>query len=70
MLGALPDTAPNHSEPWTDILSDVKRLIIPSVTHWQSPRFFGYYPTGHSYPSVAASLLVDGLGALGINWVK
>lgn len=69
ILEAIPTTAPVTPEHWSNVLKDVERLIIPSLTHWQSPRFHGYFPTGHSYPSVVAGLLCDGLGALSLNWV-
>ena len=37
---SLPAAAPEKGEPFERILSDVEKLILPGVTHWQSPNFF------------------------------
>jgi aromatic-L-amino-acid/L-tryptophan decarboxylase len=40
-IGAsLPAHPPQSSEAIEDILRDVTDLILPGVTHWQSPNFF------------------------------
>ncbi|CAN6288266.1 unnamed protein product [Urochloa humidicola] len=36
----LPDAAPEHGEPLERVLVDVRRDILPWLTHWQSPSFF------------------------------
>jgi aromatic-L-amino-acid decarboxylase len=36
---SLPAEAPKSGEPFDRILKDVDRLILPGITHWQSPNF-------------------------------
>jgi aromatic-L-amino-acid decarboxylase len=48
----LPTAAPEHGEPFNAILADVDRLILPGVTHWQSPNFYAYFPANTSGPSI------------------
>jgi aromatic-L-amino-acid/L-tryptophan decarboxylase len=33
----LPEVAPENGEPMEDVLEDVRRDILPGLTHWQSP---------------------------------
>src|SRR5687767_11727910 len=50
------------------MLDDVDRLILPGITHWQSPNFFAYFPSNNSGPSILAELLAAGLGVQGMLW--
>jgi aromatic-L-amino-acid decarboxylase len=65
---ALPPEPPQHGEPFDALLADVERLILPGVTHWQSPNFFAYFPSNTSGPSILAELLSAGLGVQGMLW--
>jgi aromatic-L-amino-acid decarboxylase len=65
---ALPPSAPRRGEPFEAMLADVDRIIMPGVTHWQSPRFFAYFPANVSGPSVLGELLSAGLGIQGMLW--
>ncbi|MGE5286307.1 MAG: pyridoxal-dependent decarboxylase, partial [Micromonosporaceae bacterium] len=47
---ALPAEPPRAGEPFDDILRDLDRVILPGITHWQSPSFFGYFPANASGP--------------------
>jgi len=68
-VGALlPDRPPQTGEPWDAILGDVERVVLPNLTHWQSPSFFGYFPANASYPAMLADLLCAGLGVQGMLW--
>ena len=40
----LPETAPVHGESFEKLLKDVEELILPGLTHWQSPNFFAFFP--------------------------
>lgn len=64
----LPAAAPAHGESFDDILADLVPLIEPGLMHWQSPRFFGYFPANASPPSILAELLGAGLGQQGMLW--
>lgn len=64
----LPGSAPEQGEPWHDIFADVERIIMPGITHWQSPGFFGFFPANTSAPSVLGDLLSAGLTVQGMLW--
>jgi aromatic-L-amino-acid/L-tryptophan decarboxylase len=66
--GQLPPAPPDHGEPFEAILRDVERIILPGITHWQSPNFFGYFPSNNSPPSILGELLSAGLGVQGMLW--
>ncbi len=65
---ALPPAPPEHGEPFDALLADLDRIILPGITHWQSPNFFAYFPSNNSGPSILAELLSAGLGVQGMLW--
>ena len=65
----LPPSAPEHGEPFSAVLADLDRVVLPGVTHWQHPGFFGYFPANTSGPSVLGDLVSAGLGVQGMSWV-
>ena len=65
---ALPDQPPRNGEPFETILDDVGRVILPGVTHWQSPNFFAFFPSNTSGPSILGDLISSGLGVQGMIW--
>ena len=65
----LPDSPPEHGEDFEDILGDIEKLIMPGITHWQSPNFFAFFPANTSGPSILAELLSAGLGVQGMSWI-
>jgi aromatic-L-amino-acid decarboxylase len=65
---ALPADPPAQGEPFDALLQDVDRLILPGVTHWQSPNFFAYFPCNASGPGILGDLLSSGLGVQGMLW--
>ena len=65
---SLPPEPPQQGEPFEAILHDVEDLILPGITHWQSPNFFAYFPANASGPSMLGELLSAGLGVQGMLW--
>jgi aromatic-L-amino-acid decarboxylase len=65
---SLPAEPPLQGEAFETVLSDADRLIIPGITHWQSPNFFAFFPANTSGPSVLGELLSAGLGVQGMLW--
>ena len=51
----LPKSPPAAPESIDDIVSDLDRVVLPGITTWQHPRFFGYFPSN----ALFASLLGD-----------
>jgi aromatic-L-amino-acid decarboxylase len=65
---ALPPQPPAEGESFETILGDVEKIILPGLTHWQSPNFFAYFPTSTSGPAILGDLLSTGLGIQGMLW--
>ena len=65
---SLPPDPPRDGESFEAMLSDVEKLILPGVTHWQSPNFYAYFPCNASGPAILGDLLSSGLGAQGMLW--
>jgi aromatic-L-amino-acid/L-tryptophan decarboxylase len=59
---------PAQGEPFDAILADVESLILPGITHWQSPNFFAFFPANASGPGILGELLSAGLGVQGMLW--
>ena len=64
----LPESPPEEAEPFAAVLSDLDDVLMPGLTHWQSPRFFAYFATTGAEPGVLAELLIAGLNQVGILW--
>jgi aromatic-L-amino-acid/L-tryptophan decarboxylase len=63
----LPASPPEQPEDLATIISEIEKLK-PGFTHFQHPRFFGYFPSNAELSSVLGDLLSSGLGQLGLNW--
>ncbi len=64
----LPAAPPSKGEDFEKILEDLPNLILPGITHWQSPNFFAYFPSNTSGPAILGELLSAGLGVQGMLW--
>jgi aromatic-L-amino-acid/L-tryptophan decarboxylase len=64
----LPPQPPAQGESFEAILADMDRIIMPGITHWQSPNFFAYFPANTSGPSILGELISAGLGVQGMLW--
>jgi aromatic-L-amino-acid/L-tryptophan decarboxylase len=64
----LPATPPDQPEPFANVLADLDTLVLPGLSHWQHPRFFGYFPSNGLLSGVLGDLASTGLGVLGLAW--
>jgi aromatic-L-amino-acid decarboxylase len=64
----LPASPPDAPEPFDAIVADLDRIVVPGLSHWQHPRFFGYFPCNGSLASVLGDYVSTGLGVLGLAW--
>jgi aromatic-L-amino-acid decarboxylase len=64
----LPAAPPETGESFERLLADMDRVILPGITHWQSPNFFAFFPSNNSGPSILGDLLSSGLGIQGMLW--
>lgn len=64
----LPSAAPQESEPFDAVVRDLTKLILPACSHFQSPDFYGYFPSNSSLSAVLGDYVSTGLAQLGLNW--
>jgi aromatic-L-amino-acid decarboxylase len=64
----LPVSPPETPESFDAIFSDLEKIILPGLSHWQSPNFFGYFPSNGLLSSVLGDYASTGLGVLGLSW--
>ena len=64
----LPAVPPAEPEPFDAIWRDLDELIVPGITHWQHPRFCGYFPANAELSSVLGDLASSGFGVIGLSW--
>lgn len=64
----LPSEAPSEPEPFDAILADLDRLVLPGITNWQHPSFFGYFPSGGQLASVLGDVISSGFAVVGLSW--
>jgi aromatic-L-amino-acid decarboxylase len=65
---SIPNHPPEDGETFEAILKDVGDIILPGVTHWQSPNFFAFFPANASGPAILGELVSAGLGVQGMLW--
>lgn len=64
----LPATPPEQPEPFEAVYRDLDDIVLPGLTHWQHPAFFGYFPANAELASVLGDQLSAGLGVIGLSW--
>ena len=64
----LPVEPPEDPEPMDAVLRDLDRVVLPGLSLWQHPAFFGYFPANASLAAVLGDLVSSGLGVLGLSW--
>jgi aromatic-L-amino-acid/L-tryptophan decarboxylase len=64
----LPASPPEQGEPFADVLRDLDEILLPGITHWQSPRFFAYFAVSAGEPGILAELLAATLNSVAFLW--
>ncbi|HXP73146.1 MAG TPA: pyridoxal-dependent decarboxylase [Stellaceae bacterium] len=64
----LPTAPPEQPEAMEAVLADLDRVVMPGLSHWQHPRFFGYFPGNALLAGILADFVSTGLGVLGLAW--
>lgn len=64
----LPASPPLDPETFDAIARDIEAVVMPGITTWQHPRFFGYFPSNALLASVLGDFLSSGLGVIGLAW--
>ncbi len=65
---SLPESAPEKGNSMDEMMRDLEEIIMPGITHWQSPNFFAYFNANTSFPSILGDLISSGLGVQGMIW--
>ncbi|KAH7132627.1 dopa decarboxylase-like protein [Dendryphion nanum] len=65
----LPTSAPEEPESWTQIQADIERVIMPGLTHWQSPNFMAFFPCNSSFPAMLGDMYSGAFNAAAFNWI-
>ena len=65
---ALPGAPPNEPEDFRAAIADLDRLVVPGLSLWQHPRFFGYFPANALHAGILGDLISTGLGVIGLSW--
>ncbi|MCW3036725.1 MAG: aromatic amino acid decarboxylase, partial [Actinobacteria bacterium] len=68
VVRALPGAPPSSPEELSAILEDLDRVVLPGVTHWNHPRFFGYFGLTGSLPGIAGELIAAALNTNHMLW--
>ncbi|MDP3003534.1 MAG: aminotransferase class I/II-fold pyridoxal phosphate-dependent enzyme [Bacteroidales bacterium] len=68
IFSKIPDSPPTYPESFDSIIKDIDEIIMPGITHWQSPNFFAYFPANTSPPSILAEMLIATLGSQCMIW--
>jgi aromatic-L-amino-acid decarboxylase len=69
IISRIPQRPPRDGEPFNLIFEDFRQIILPGMTHWQSPNFFAYFPANSSPESILAEMLTATLGAQCMSWI-
>ncbi len=69
ILKQIPASAPEQAESFDQVFKDFKDIIMPGITHWESPNFMAYFPANKSKGSVLAEMLMSTLGAQCMQWL-
>lgn len=68
LRAALPASAPEDGESMDRVLQDFRDLVVPGLTHWNHPGFFGYFAITSSGPGVLAEMLAAALNVNAMVW--
>ncbi len=68
IAAAMPAAPPAEPEKFADVLADLDTLVVPGLSLWQHPRFFGYFPSVAEPAGILGDFVSTGLGVLGLSW--
>jgi len=68
IFDAFNDFPPEKPVPFEKTFEEFNNIIMPGITHWQHPKFFGYFPASTSFPSLLGEMLTSAIGAQCMIW--
>ena len=64
----LPTGPPETGEDFSAVLSDIDKLILPAVTHWNHPNFHGLFSTSTSSVGIFGEMLAAAFDMKAMLW--
>jgi aromatic-L-amino-acid decarboxylase len=64
----LPKSPPERPQGLNQVMADFEKIILPGITHWNHPRFFGYFAISGSYAGVIGEMLASALNVNAMLW--
>lgn len=64
----LPSEPPRRGESLDAALSDFREVVLPGITHWNHPAFFGYFSITGSGPGILGEMLAAALNVNAMVW--
>ena len=68
IFSLIPGHPPKSPESFENFIRDIDSIIMPGISHWQSPNFFAYFPANTSPPSILAEMIIACLGSQCMIW--
>lgn len=68
ILKRIPQKPPKNGDDIENVLSDIDKILMDGITHWNHPGFMAYFNSTSSGPGILAELLTAGLGVNGMLW--
>lgn len=68
MRANLPNEGPERPESLDDALSDFREIVLPGITHWNHPGFFGYFSISGSGPGILGEMIAAALNVNAMVW--
>jgi aromatic-L-amino-acid/L-tryptophan decarboxylase len=65
---SLPVHPPVQPEAMETILADVDRIVLPGITHWNSPGFMAYFSITGSGPGILGEMLCSAFNVNAMLW--
>ena len=67
-IGAHPPERGIGPDALGALVDETDRVVTDRLVHWQSPRFFAYFPCSNSVPAIAAELMSAVVNVNGMLW--
>lgn len=55
----LPIAPPEHPSNMNQLMKDTQNIFYPGIMNWQSPKYFGYFPSLVSTPNAIADIFIN-----------
>lgn len=64
-----PDAPQQPCGSFDHVMDDVKKHIVPGMTHWQHPDFYAFFPAQLSPAALLGDTIASAMNQPGFNWV-